>query len=343
MSPSPLATQSRLRRASLCLALAGLALATGACGGERRLPSLNGAGASFPAPAYQRWAADYKTAKGYLVNYQSVGSGQGVRSFLAGSIDFGATDESLSEANFKEGKAGQRGAVQIPMLGGTISPAYNNPDCPNLKLTQAQLADIFLGKITNWSALGCPSRPLTVAHRSDGSGTTFNFTNSLACFSPEWKSKVGVGKAVRWPVGLGARGNEGVAGLIQNTPGSIGYVNQAFLRGAVKPAALQNKAGKFLLPDAASGAAALNNIKLDERLGGDDCNPEGEGSYPIVAFTWILAYQSGQGADKAEAVRTFLLWSLQEAPQKQAAELGFVPITGDVLKRVREEVAKIQG
>jgi len=343
MSLSPLAAQSRLRRASLPLGLTFLALFMGACGGERRLPSLNGAGASFPAPAYQRWAADYKTAKGYLVNYQSVGSGQGVRSFLAGSIDFGATDESLSEANFKEGKAGQRGAVQIPMLGGTISPAYNNPDCPNLKLTQAQLADIFLGKITNWSSLGCPSRPLTVAHRSDGSGTTFNFTNSLACFSPEWKSKVGVGKAVRWPVGLGARGNEGVAGLIQNTPGSIGYVNQAFLRGAVKPAALQNKAGKFLLPDAASGAAALNNIKLDERLGGEDCNPEGEGSYPIVAFTWILAYQSGQGADKAEAVRTFLLWSLEEAPQKQAAELGFVPITGEVLKRVREEVAKIQG
>jgi phosphate transport system substrate-binding protein len=317
-------------------------LTVSACGGGRRLPSLNGAGASFPAPAYQRWAADYKTAKGYLVNYQSVGSGQGVRSFLAGSVDFGATDEHLSDANFKEGMAGKRGAVQIPMLGGTISPAYNNPDCPGLKLTQAQLVDIYLGKITNWSALGCPARPLTVAHRSDGSGTTFNFTNSLACFSPEWKKRVGVGKAVQWPVGLGARGNEGVAGLIQNTPGSLGYVNQAFLRGAVKPAALQNKDGKFVLPDATSGAAALNNIVLDERLGGEDCNPKGAESYPIVAFTWILAYQSGQGAEKAEAMRTFLLWSLEEAPQQQAAELGFVPLSGDVLKRVKEEVAKIK-
>jgi phosphate transport system substrate-binding protein len=337
-------TLTPLRRACLPLGLAALTLSISACGsGGRRLPSINGAGASFPAPAYQRWAADYKTAKGYLVNYQSVGSGQGVRSFLAGSVDFGATDEQLSAANFKEGMAGKRGAVQIPMLGGTISPAYNNPDCPGLKLTQAQLADIFLGKITNWSALGCPSRPLTVAHRSDGAGTTFNFTNSLACFSPEWKKRVGVGKSVQWPVGLGARGNEGVAGLIQNTPGSLGYVNQAFLRGVVKPAALQNKDGKFVMADSKSGAAALNNVTLDERLGGEDCNPKGAESFPIVAFTWILAYQSGQGAEKAEAMRTFLLWSLEEGPQQQAAKLGFVPLTGDVLKRVKEEVAKIKG
>jgi phosphate transport system substrate-binding protein len=332
-----------LRQVLLPVGVGVLALSVSACGsGGRRLPSINGAGASFPAPAYQRWASDYKAAKGYLVNYQSVGSGQGVRTFLAGSVDFGATDEQLSDADFKAGKAGTRGAVQIPMLGGTISPAYNNPECPNLKLTQTQLADIFLGKITNWSALGCPARKIVVAHRSDGSGTTFNFTNSLACFSAEWKEKVGVGKAVKWPVGLGARGNEGVAALIQNTPGSIGYVNQAFLRGVVKPAALQNKAGRFLLPDSTSGAAALNNIQLDERLGGEDCNPAGAESYPIVAFTWILAYQSGQSEGKAEAVRTFLNWSLEEAPQKQAAELGFVPLTGDVLKRAREEVAKIK-
>ena len=339
LTPSrPLA---HLRRATLPVGLVALTLGISACA-SRRLPSINGSGASFPAPAYQRWAADYKADKGYLVNYQSVGSGQGVRSFLAGSVDFGATDEQLSDANFKEGMAGTRGAVQIPMLGGTISPAYNNPDCPDLKLTQAQLADIFLGKITNWSALGCPARPLTVVHRTDGAGTTFNFTNSLACFSPEWKRRVGVGKAVQWPVGLGARGNEGVAGLIQNTPGSLGYVNQAFLRGVVKPAKLQNRDGQFVLADSKSGAAALNNITLDERLGGEECNPKGAESFPIVAFTWILAYQSGQGEDKAEAVRTFLLWALEEGPQQQAAELGFVPLTGDVLKRAREEVAKIK-
>ncbi len=343
MTPPEPRTIAHLRRACLPGGLAALTLSISACGtGGKGLPSLNGAGASFPAPAYQRWAADYKTSEGHLVNYQSVGSGQGVRSFLAGSVDFGATDEALSDEDFKAGTAGQRGAVQIPMLGGTISPAYNNPDCPGLKLTQAQLADIFLGKITNWNALGCPDRPLTVVHRSDGSGTTFNFTNALACFSVEWKQKVGVGKAVQWPVGLAGRGNEGVAGVIQNTAGTIGYVNQAFLRGAVKPAALQNKAGKFVLPDASSGAAALNNIKLDERLGGEDCNPEGDASYPIVAFTWILAFESGQGKEKAEALRTFLVWALEEERQKQAAELGFVPLSGDVLKRAREAVAKIK-
>lgn len=343
MTPPQPRTFAHLRRACLPGGMAALTLTISACGtGGQGLPSLNGAGASFPAPAYQRWAADYKTSEGHLVNYQSVGSGQGVRSFLAGSVDFGATDEALSDEDFKAGSAGKRGAVQIPMLGGTISPAYNNPDCPGLKLTQAQLADIFLGKITNWSALGCPARPLTVVHRSDGSGTTFNFTNALACFSAEWKKKVGVGKAVQWPVGLAGRGNEGVAGVIQNTAGTIGYVNQAFLRGAVKPAALQNKAGQFVLPDATSGAAALNNIKLDTRLGGEDCNPEGEASYPIVAFTWILAFESGQGEKKAEALRTFVLWALEEERQKQAAELGFVPLSGDVLKRARQAVAKIK-
>ncbi|MCP9773559.1 phosphate ABC transporter substrate-binding protein PstS [Synechococcus sp. Tobar12-5m-g] len=333
-----LGSQHRLVPISLII----VALTATGCGGGRRLPSVNGAGASFPAPAYQRWASDYKAEKGYLVNYQSVGSGTGVRSFLSGSVDFGATDKSLTAENFKEGMAAKRGALQIPMLGGTISPAYNNPDCPDLKLTQAQLADIFLGKIKNWSALGCPARPIVVAHRSDGSGTTFGFTNSLSCFSEEWKTKVGTGTAVNWPVGVGGRGNEGVAGLIQNTPGSIGYVNQAFLRGVVKPAALQNKAGKFVVADSKSGAAALNQVPLDERLGGEECNPAGEDSFPIVAFTWILAYQSGQGDDKAEAVRTFLAWALGEGPQKQAAELGFVPLTGDVLERAKAEVAKIK-
>jgi phosphate transport system substrate-binding protein len=228
------------------------------------------------------------------------------------------------------------------MLGGTVPVAYNNANCPDLKLTQAQVAGIFLGKITNWKDLGCPDGAITVAHRSDGSGTTYAFTNSLACFSEEWKSKVGVGKAVNWPVGVGGKGNEGVAGVLSNTPGSIGYVNQAFVRSPLKAAALQNKAGNFVLADAKSGAAALNGVVLDERLGGEDCNPAGADSFPIVAFTWILAYQSGQGAEKAEAMRTFLTWALQDGPQATAAELGFVPIKGDVLQRALAEIEKIK-
>lgn len=336
----------RIRRSSLAITggVVSLSLlATGCGGGETRsLPTISGAGATFPAAAYQRWGSDYAAETGNRMNYQSVGSGAGVRQFLAGSVDFGATDEELTDEEFNSGAAAERGAVQIPMLGGTVTPAYNNPDCPDLKLTQAQVADIFLGKITNWSALGCPDGPITVAHRSDGSGTTFAFTNSLACFSPEWKDNVGVGKAVNWPVGVGGKGNEGVAGVIENTPGAIGYVNQAYVRGNIKAAAVQNKDGNFVIADGISGAAALNQVVLDERLGGQDCNPAGAESFPIVAFTWILGYKSGQGAESAEAVRTFLTWALQDGPQASAAELGYVPITGDLRKRALAEIEKIK-
>jgi phosphate transport system substrate-binding protein len=317
-------------------------LVSGCGGGGAKLPSINGAGATFPAAAYQRWSQDYAASTGNQVNYQSVGSGAGVRQFLAGSVDFGATDEQLDSEDFSKDATAQRGAVQIPMLGGTVTPAYNNPNCPDLKLTQAQLADIYLGKINNWKQLGCLDAPITVAHRSDGSGTTYAFTNSLSCFSEEWKSKVGKGKAVKWPVGVGGKGNEGVAGVIGNTPGSIGYVNQAYVQGAIKPVALQNKAGNFVLANEKSGAAALTNVVLDERLGGEDCNPEGAESFPIVAFTWILAYQNGYGAEKAEAVRSFLKWALQEGPQATASELGYVPVRGDVLQRALAEIDKIR-
>jgi len=324
-------------------AVVAAGLLVSACGGgTKQLPTISGAGASFPAAAYQRWAQDYATETGNQVNYQSVGSGAGVRQFLAGSVDFGATDEQLADEDFSKGAAGERGALQIPMLGGTVPVAYNNPNCPDLKLTQAQVADIFLGKITDWKDLGCPDGPITVAHRSDGSGTTFAFTNSLACFSEEWKEKVGVGKAVNWPVGVGGKGNEGVAGVLTNTPGSIGYVNQAFVRGDLKSAAIQNKEGNFVVADEKSGAAALNGVVLDERLGGEDCNPAGADSFPIVAFTWILAYENGYGAEKAEAVRTFLTWALQDGPQATAAELGYVPIKGDVLQRALAEIEKIK-
>ncbi|MFM7360295.1 MAG: phosphate ABC transporter substrate-binding protein PstS [Cyanobium sp.] len=325
--------------ASLALALAGCA---GPGGGAKKLPTISGAGATFPAAAYQAWAAEYARSTGNRVNYQSVGSGAGVRQFLAGTVDFGATDEVLSAEEFQQGVAAQRGAVQIPMLGGTVTPAYNNPNCPALKLTQAQLTDVFLGRIRDWKELGCPARPITVVHRSDGSGTTKVFTASLSCFSEEWKSRVGSGKSVSWPVGVGGKGNEGVAGTLAQTPGSIGYVNQAYVRGPIRAAALQNRAGRFVTADAKSGAAGLNGVVLDEKLGGSDCNPAGADSFPIVAFTWILAYESGQGAGKAEAVRAFLTWALSEAPQRQASTLGFVPLQGEVLSKARAAIASIR-
>jgi len=297
--------------------------------------TINGAGASFPAPFYQRAFAG--VASKVRVNYQSVGSGAGVRQFVAGSVDFGATDEPIKSS---EAAKVSRGVIQFPAVGGTIAVAYNKADCPKLNLSQKQLVDIFLGKITSWEQLKCGKGKITVAHRSDGSGTTFAFTNSLSAFSSEWKSKVGEGKSVKWPVGVGGKGNEGVAGVIQNTPGSIGYLNQAFVKGKIRAAALQNKAGKFVMPTEASGAAALNNIKLDGMLAGEDPNPAGAGSYPISTLTWILAYQKGNGA-KAPAIRQAMLHLLSPQAQGQAESLGYVPLKGQILKQAKAAVAKI--
>lgn len=297
--------------------------------------TISGAGATFPAPFYQRAFAG--VASKVRVNYQSVGSGAGVRQFVAGTVDFGATDEPIKSS---EAAKVSRGVVQFPAVGGTIAIAYNKADCPKLQLTQKQAVDIFLGKITTWEQLKCGKGKITVAHRSDGSGTTFAFTNSLSAFSPEWKSKVGEGKSVKWPVGVGGKGNEGVAGVIGNTPGAIGYLNQAFVKGKIRAAALQNKAGKFVMPTEASGAAALNNIKLDGMLAGEDPNPAGAGSYPISTLTWILAYQKGNGA-KAPAIRQAMLHLLSPQAQGQAESLGYVPLKGQILKQAKAAVAKI--
>ena len=297
--------------------------------------TISGAGATFPAPFYQRAFAG--VASKVRVNYQSVGSGAGVRQFVAGTVDFGATDEPIKSS---EAAKVSRGVVQFPAVGGTIAIAYNKADCPKLQLTQKQAVDVFLGNIKTWEQLKCGKGKITVAHRSDGSGTTFAFTNSLSAFSSEWKSKVGEGKSVKWPVGVGGKGNEGVAGVIQNTPGSIGYLNQAFVKGNIRAAALQNKAGKFVMPTEASGAAALNNIKLDGMLAGEDPNPAGAGSYPISTLTWILAYQKGNGA-KAPAIRQAMLHLLSPQAQGQAESLGYVPLKGQILKQAKAAVAKI--
>jgi len=297
--------------------------------------TLNGAGASFPAPFYQRAFAG-AAGQGIMVNYQSVGSGAGVRQYIKESVDFGATDEPLKASDYAKVK---RGVVQIPTVGGTIAIAFNKADCKGLKLTQAQLVDIFLGEIKTWDQLKCGKGKLTVAHRSDGSGTTFAFTNSLSAFSSKWKSKVGEGKTVNWPVGVGGKGNEGVSGILTNTPGSIGYVSRAFVKAPLKSAAIQNKAGNFVLPDLAGGAAALNSISLDANLAGEDPNPSSAKAYPITSLTWILAYKEGNSL-KAGPIRKALLYLLGPG-QSLADDLGFVPLRGDILKKAKAAVAKI--
>ena len=298
-------------------------------------PALNGAGATFPAPIYQRWFQDYARSSGSRVNYQSVGSGAGVRQFLAGTVDFGATDEPIKPAEAAKVK---RGVVQIPMVGGTIAVAYNKKGC-NLKLTQKQTVNIFSGRIKDWNQLpNCGNGPIRVVHRSDGSGTTFAFTNSLEAFGG-WT--YGVAKAVNWPVGVGGKGNEGVAGTIRNTPGSIGYVNTGFVKAnKLQAAAIQNKAGKFVLPSAASGAAALNNITLDNNLAGENPNPAGANSYPISTLTWVLAYRTGNG-QKADDIRKALNYALSSKAQTIADDLGYVPLSGSILNRARIAVNRI--
>ena len=290
-----------------------------ACGSAEKAETftLNGAGASFPAMLYQNWTQSFAQDTGNQVNYQAVGSGAGVRQFKAKTVDFGASDGAVSDA-----KQPAEGMVHIPMTGGAIVPTYNYPGC-EAKMTQTELADVFLGKITNWSAFGCADKKIVTVHRSDGSGTTKGFTNSLSAFSPEWKAKVGTGKSVSWPVGIGGKGNSGVAAGITNLPGAIGYVNYGYVRNGLQQVAIQNKAGNFVKASAETASAGLGEIKLDDQLRGADANPAGANAYPIVSLTWILAYPE---YEKNDNVKTMLRYMLTPTQQQKADALGYVPL-----------------
>ena len=295
---------------------------------------LSGAGASFPSKIYSRWFYDLAKEKGPRVNYQAVGSGSGRKAFIDETVNFGASDDPMKQKDIDKVK---RGLVQIPMTGGTIAFGYNNPGC-DLKLSQQQAVEVAMGIIDNWKELGCDDQKLTWAHRSDGSGTTKAFTNSMQAFSETWT--LGTGKSVAWPVGVGGKGNAGVAGVIKNTPGSIGYVNQSYIDDVVRPAALQNKLGDFVLPSVDAGAKALNGITLDENLAGTNPNPEAEGAYPIATLTWILAYETGNGKN-TDAIKTALSTLLSDEYQDKAPKLGFVPLKGDILEKSRAAVERI--
>ena len=212
--------------------------------------------------------------------------------------------------------------VHIPMTGGAIVPTYNYPGC-EVKMTQTDLADVFLGKIDNWSYFGCSDKRIATVHRSDGSGTTKGFTNSLSAFSPEWKKTVGTGKSVQWPVGVGGKGNSGVAAQITNTPGSIGYVNYGYVKGKLQQVAIQNKAGNYVRASAETASAGLGEIILDDQLRGADANPAGANAYPIVSLTWILAYPE---YEKNDNVKNMLRWMLTPTQQQKADSLGYVPL-----------------
>ena len=306
----------KLKAIAAAALAAPLVVACGSTESAKAPYKLNGAGATFPAPYYNAVLGDLASTTGNKVNYQAVGSGAGVRQFTAQTVDFGASDGAVSDAKQK------LPMVHIPMTGGAIVPAYNMPGC-DAKMTQTQLADVFLGKITNWSEFGCADKQIVAVWRSDGSGTTKGFTNSLSAFSPEWKKTVGTGKAVQWPVGVGGKGNSGVAAQITNTSGSIGYVNYGYVRNGLQQVAIQNKAGNFVKASAETASAGLGQIVLDDQLRGADANPAGANAYPIVSLTWILAYPE---YEKNDNVKTMLRFMLSPEQQAKADSLGYVPL-----------------
>jgi len=307
------------------------ALALTGCGGST---TLNGAGASFPASIYQRWFQEL-AGQGVRVNYQSVGSGAGVRQFLSRTVDFAASDVPMKA---EEVAKLPQGVVQIPMTAGAIAVAYNLKGC-ELKLSQAQLVDIFAGKISNYSQLGCAAQPIRVVHRSDGSGTTANFTAHLAAISPLWKTDVGAGKTVKWPTGIGAKGNEGVAAQLQQVDGAIGYVEEAFVKAPLQAAALTNASGEQVKPSLSSGQAALASIDLGPDLIG--ANPNPPKGYPIVTFSWILLYKSGNGA-RHDALNKVFSYTLSEPAQAMAPNLGFISLPADVVSKAKAALATVQ-
>ena len=300
----------------------------GCASGPKETVRLNAAGATFPAPLYNSWFQTLAQQGGPQVNYQAVGSGSGVRQFNAGTTDFGASDKAVKDGN-------ERPVVQIPMTGGAIVPAYNTPGC-DLRVTQTELADIFLGNITTWEEVGCDGGTITVVHRSDGSGTTAGFTASLSAFSEEWRTEVGSGKAVAWPTGVGGKGNSGVAGIIRNTEGAIGYLNYGYVNGGqFQQATIQNRDGNFVQANAETSAAGLSQIVLDDQLRGSDPNPAGANSYPIVSLTWVLAHPEHEKNDTMKEVFGYML---SDEAQGVSDSMGYVPLPESIREQAREVV-----
>ncbi|MEH2417864.1 phosphate ABC transporter substrate-binding protein PstS [Nostoc sp.] len=304
---------------------------------------LSGAGASFPAPLYDTWFTDLnKKYPNLQVDYASVGSGSGVEQFIKGTVDFGASDVAMKDEEIQKVPA-DRGVLLLPVTAGSIVLAYNLPDVPELKLPRAVYADILLGKIKSWDdpqiakanpGAKLPKEPINVVYRSDGSGTTGVFTKHLSAISPEWKTKVGEGKTVNWPTGTGAKGNEGVTAQIQQTQGSIGYVEYGYAKqNSLKFAALENKGGKFVVASEESASKTLASVPLPANLRAFISDPEGADSYPIVTYTWILAYKKYPNAAKAKAVEAAIEYALTEG-QKQASALGYVPLPANVITKV---------
>ena len=339
-------TDLRLKRRDFLYGLAGLSGSIIAS----QVPSspvfarvrINGAGASFPAPLYQRWFVEYNQVdKNTQVNYQSVGSGSGVKQFVAGTVDFGASDVAMKDEDIA--KVSQ-GVVLLPVTAGAIVVAYNNKDIPNLQLSRQQYVDIFLGKITDWKQLGAPkSKSIKIVHRSDGSGTTGVFTKHLSAISSDWQKQVGEGKTVQWKTGIGAKGNEGVTATLKQTDGAIGYVEYGYAtKNNVTTAELQNQAGSYVKASLTSATTTLSQVTLPTNLRAFITDPVGTGSYPIVTYTWILAYQNYDNPQMTQVLKQVLKWCVQkDGGQQYSADLGYIPLPENVIAKVNNAIDTI--
>jgi phosphate transport system substrate-binding protein len=316
---------------------------------------LNGAGATFPYVIYSKWFDEYQKKTAIQFNYQSIGSGGGIKQVIEGTVDFGATDGPMTDQQMEEAKTKQATEVlHIPTVLGAVVATYNVSGIgAGLKLTPDVLADIFLGKVTQWNdvriaavnkGVSLPSKPIVVVHRSDGSGTTYIFVDYLSKVSPEWKQNVGVGTSVKWPVGLGGKGNEGVAGQVKQIDGAIGYVELAYaVKNNLSYASLKNKAGNFIVPSLESvTAAAMNEAKkMPEDLRVSITDAAGKDSYPISGFTWLLIYKDQKNGDKAKAMVNFLKWAFTEG-EKFAPALYYAPLPKAVIKLNEKKIASIR-
>src|SRR3974390_2290065 len=309
-----------------------------ACSSKSNGVKLQGAGASFPAPLYLKWFKTYSGAHSNVqVDYQSVGSGSGVKSFMDRTVDFAASDAAMKP----EDMAKVEGGVQLlPMTAGAIVLAYNLPDVPGLRLSREDYAGIFLGKITKWNdpaivkanpGAKLPDQPINVIVRADGSGTSFVFTKNISAISPEFNSRVGANPQPNWPVGTKSKGNEGVTASLVTTPGSIGYVEYGYAHSQnLHMATLENKSGNYVAANTDSSKAALASAQLPPDMIVWVSDPEAKDAYPIVTFTWMILYKKYDSKDKLDALKGLVTYGLTDG-QKEAEPLGYVPLPDNIV------------
>jgi phosphate transport system substrate-binding protein len=340
---------SRILRLA-ALALAALSLAAAPATAQKI--QINGAGATFPYPIYSKWFSEYnKLHPDVEINYQSIGSGGGIRQLTNQTVFFGATDGPMTA---EQQQAAPGSILHLPTVLGGVVPIYNIPGVSGeLKFTGKVLADVFLGRITKWNdpaiaglnaGTNLPATDVTVAHRSDGSGTTYIWVDYLSKVSPDFKKRVGIATSVNWPVGVGSKGNEGVAGLVKQTPGSIGYVELIYaLQNKIDYGSVQNMAGEFVRSSLASvsaaAGAAASAMPKDFRV--SITNAPGKGVYPISSFTWLLIYENPKDKQRGKIMVDFMKWALTDG-QRFAPELGYAPVPASVVQLEQEALKKIK-